>query len=188
MGLHRQLLTLRCSSCHQVTVKAGRCSFNAWSPHLATLIKPLPHPACLTGAPHPILTSPGGTLPQSLVWGSWQDRTQGCLKIVMSPWGQRAAGLRNTLRPGFIHRSQVNVLFSFISPFLCPNRGWLFPLTTGLLASYTETKKGFRCLFHVFVFYKWCIWHATQMIHRCNHSISYVMHWWSNVGPWGRTV
>lgn len=126
MRLHRQLLTLRCSSCHQGAVTAGRCGFNAWSPHLVPSFKPLPLPACLTGAPHPILTSLGGTLPQSLAWGSQQDRTQECLKIVMSPWGQRAVGLRNTLRSGFIHCSQVNVLFSFISPFLCPNRGWLF--------------------------------------------------------------
>lgn len=178
MRLHRQLLTLRCSSCHQGAVKAGRCGFSAWSPHLAGLIKPLPHPACLTGAPHPILTSPGGTLPQSLAWGLWQDRTQGCLKIVMSPWGQRAVGLRNTLRSG------PKWMFSFISPFLCPNRGRLFPLTIGLQAFYTETKRGFRCLFRVSVFYKWCIWPSTQMIHRCNHLISYVMPWWTNVSPW----
>lgn len=92
------------------------------SARLAELIKPLP--ACLTGAPCPVLISPGGgALPRSLAQESHRGGTQRCFKLWFAPGVKEGAGLWNTSRPS----SQVNVPFSFISPFHCPNRANRFP-------------------------------------------------------------
>lgn len=61
-------------------------------------------------------------VPQSLPSGSRRDGAQGCFKIVISPSGQKGVDPQCTLRPGSIYCSQVNVLFSFISPFGCPHK------------------------------------------------------------------
>lgn len=61
-------------------------------------------------------------VPQSLPSGSRRDGAQGCFKIVISPSGQKGVDPQCTSRPGSIYCSQVNVLFSFISPFGCPHK------------------------------------------------------------------